>query len=455
MSEIIWDDKLIQKYNQSGPRYTSYPTALEFHENYTNQDFIRAAERYPDRPLSLYVHIPFCHQLCYFCACNKVITRHQHKADTYLDYLEKEIIARAQLFKHRVVTQIHWGGGTPTYLSEAQSARLMEMLKTHFTIADNAEISIEMDPRRIELSMLDHLRAIGFNRMSMGVQDFNKEVQKAVNREQDENFIAALLERARELGFQSTNLDLIYGLPLQNVESFMFTLKKVIELNPDRLSIFNYAHLPSRVAGQAKIKEEQLPKPETKLTILQKTIETLGDAGYQFIGMDHFAKPYDELAIAQEKGILHRNFQGYTTQEECDLLGLGVSSISLLGDTYAQNEKDLKAYYALVEENGHALHKGLALTKEDCLRRDVIKQLICNFKLDFEPIEREYNICFTAHFAEDLMLLQPLIEDELISLTEQGLKVSPKGRLLIRNICLCFDTYSRVAAKRQQFSRII
>ncbi|QIA77026.1 oxygen-independent coproporphyrinogen III oxidase [Rodentibacter caecimuris] len=455
MSEIIWDDKLIQKYNQSGPRYTSYPTALEFHENYTNQDFIRAAERYPDRPLSLYVHIPFCHQLCYFCACNKVITRHQHKADIYLDYLEKEIIARAQLFKHRVVTQIHWGGGTPTYLSEAQSARLMEMLKTHFTIADNAEISIEMDPRRIELSMLDHLRAIDFNRMSMGVQDFNKEVQKAVNREQDENFIAALLERARELGFQSTNLDLIYGLPLQNVESFMFTLKKVIELNPDRLSIFNYAHLPSRVPGQAKIKEEQLPKPETKLTILQKTIETLGDAGYQFIGMDHFAKPYDELAIAQEKGILHRNFQGYTTQEECDLLGLGVSSISLLGDTYAQNEKDLKAYYALVEENAHALHKGLALTKEDCLRRDVIKQLICNFKLDFEPIEREYNICFTAHFAEDLMLLRPLIEDELISLTEQGLKVSPKGRLLIRNICLCFDTYSRVAAKRQQFSRII
>ncbi|OOF54420.1 oxygen-independent coproporphyrinogen III oxidase [Rodentibacter genomosp. 2] len=455
MSEIIWDDKLIQKYNQSGPRYTSYPTALEFHENYTNQDFISATERYPERPLSLYVHIPFCHQLCYFCACNKVITRHQHKADIYLDYLEKEIIARAQLFKHRVVTQIHWGGGTPTYLSEEQSARLMEMLKTHFVIADNAEISIEMDPRRIDLSMLDHLRAIGFNRMSMGVQDFNKEVQKAVNREQDENFIAALLERARELGFQSTNLDLIYGLPLQNVESFMFTLKKVIELNPDRLSIFNYAHLPSRVPGQAKIKEEQLPKPETKLTILQKTIETLGEAGYQFIGMDHFAKPYDELAIAQEKGVLHRNFQGYTTQEECDLLGLGVSSISLLGDTYAQNEKDLKAYYALVEENGNALHKGLALTKEDCLRRDVIKQLICNFKLDFEPIEREYNICFTEHFAEDLMLLQPLIEDGLITLTEQGLKVSPKGRLLIRNICLCFDTYSRVAAKRQQFSRII
>ncbi|OOF44322.1 oxygen-independent coproporphyrinogen III oxidase [Rodentibacter trehalosifermentans] len=455
MAEMIWDKALIQKYNQSGPRYTSYPTALEFHENYTNQDFLDAAARYPERPLSLYVHIPFCHQLCYFCACNKVITRHQHKADIYLDYLEKEIISRSALFKNRKVTQIHWGGGTPTYLNQAQSARLMAMLKSHFTIMENAEISIEIDPRQIELSMLDHLRSIGFNRMSMGVQDFNKDVQKIVNREQDEAFIAALLKRADELGFQSTNLDLIYGLPLQNVESFMFTLEKVIALNPDRLSIFNYAHLPSRVPGQAKIKEEMLPAPETKLTILQKTIETLANAGYQFIGMDHFAKPDDELAIAQEKGVLHRNFQGYTTQEECDLLGLGVSSISLLGDTYAQNEKDLKTYYGLVEQKGNALHKGLVLNREDCLRRDVIKQLICNFKLDFSPIEKQYDIQFTEHFAEDLALLQPLMNDRLISQNEQGLAVSPKGRLLIRNICLCFDTYSRAAAKRQQFSRII
>ncbi|OOF57427.1 oxygen-independent coproporphyrinogen III oxidase [Rodentibacter myodis] len=455
MSDIIWDNELIQKYNQSGPRYTSYPTALEFHENYTEQDFISAAERYPNRPLSLYVHIPFCHQLCYFCACNKVITRHQYKADAYLDYLEKEILSRAQLFKNRKVTQIHWGGGTPTYLSEAQSSRLMAMLKAHFNIVDEAEISIEIDPRRIELSMLDHLRSLGFNRMSMGVQDFNKDVQKAVNREQDEDFISALLERARTLGFQSTNLDLIYGLPLQNVDSFMFTLEKVIALNPDRLSIFNYAHLPSRVPGQAKIKEDQLPPPQTKLTILQKTIETLGDAGYKFIGMDHFAKPHDELAIAQQNGVLHRNFQGYTTQEECDLLGLGVSSISLLGDTYAQNEKDLKTYYGLVEEKGNALHKGLVLSEEDCLRRDVIKQLICNFKLDFAPIEKQYGIHFTEHFAEDLVLLKPLIEDGLIAFTEQGLQVSPKGRLLIRNICLCFDTYSRATAKCQQFSSVI
>ncbi|OOF68730.1 oxygen-independent coproporphyrinogen III oxidase [Rodentibacter caecimuris] len=455
MSEIVWDLDLIQKYNQSGPRYTSYPTALEFNENYTNNNFITAANRYPDRPLSLYVHIPFCHQLCYFCACNKIITRHQHKADIYIDFLEKEIKTRATLFTQRTVTQIHWGGGTPTYLSENQSSRLMSLLKQYFNIADSAEISIEIDPRKIELSMLKHLRDIGFNRISMGVQDFNKEVQKAINREQDENFIHALLTKAKVLGFQSTNLDLIYGLPLQTTESFMFTLQKVIELNPDRLSIFNYAHLPNRFAGQAKIKDVQLPAPHTKLEILQKTIETLNQAGYRFIGMDHFAKPNDELAIAQEKGVLHRNFQGYTTQEECDLLGLGVSSISLLGDTYAQNQKDLKTYYSCIEQSGIALHKGLVMSEEDCLRRDVIKQLICNFKLDFSLIEQQYHINFKQYFSEDLDLLKPLIDDQLISMNDEGLRVSPKGRLLIRNICLCFDTYSRAQAKRQQFSRII
>ncbi|VEB21687.1 oxygen-independent coproporphyrinogen III oxidase [Avibacterium volantium] len=455
MSGTMWDSALIQKYNYSGPRYTSYPTALEFNENYTEQDFQAAAARYPERPLSLYVHIPFCHKLCYFCACNKIITRHQHKADIYLDYLEKEIKNRAALFRNRKVTQVHWGGGTPTYLTEQQSSRLMAMLREHFHFADNAEISIEMDPRKIELETLDHLRKIGFNRISMGVQDFNKAVQKAVNREQDEDFIQALLERARALGFQSTNLDLIYGLPLQNVESFMFTLQKVIELNPDRLSVFNYAHLPSRFAGQAKIKEDQLPAPETKLTILQKTIETLSDAGYRFIGMDHFAKPDDELAIAQQNGVLHRNFQGYTTQEDADLLGLGVSAISLLGDTYAQNQKELKHYYADIEQKGTALHKGFVMSQEDCLRRDVIKQLICNFKLDYAPFEQQYGIDFKTHFAEDLELLAPLAADGLIEIGEKGLQVSPVGHLLIRNICLCFDTYSRQQARRQQFSRII
>ena len=455
MSEIIWDLALIQKYNQSGPRYTSYPTALEFNQSYNDDDFKAAAARYPNRPLSLYVHIPFCHKLCYFCACNKIITRHRHKVDIYLDYLEKEIKTRSALFTNRTVTQIHWGGGTPTYLDEAQSARLMTMLRRHFNVSKDAEISIEMDPREIELNMLDHLKSIGFNRISMGIQDFNKEVQKLVNREQDEEFIFALMKRAKELGFTSTNIDLIYGLPKQNVESFMYTLERVIELNPDRMSVFNYAHLPSRFAAQIKIKDDMLPAPETKLTILQKTIEFLGDNGYKFIGMDHFAKPDDELAIAQQQGVLHRNFQGYTTQEECDLLGMGVSAISLLGDTYAQNHKELQQYYANVEERGIALHKGLALTKDDCIRRDVIKALICNFKLEFDRLQAEYQIDFKKYFAEDLALLEPLAKDGLLDINENSIVVSPRGRLLIRNICLCFDVYSRQLAKRQQFSRII
>lgn len=455
MTDIIWDINLIQKYNQSGPRYTSYPTALEFSESYNDDDFKAAAARYPNKPLSLYVHIPFCHKLCYFCACNKIITRHQHKVDIYLDYLEKEIKYRADLFKDRTVTQIHWGGGTPTYLDEEQSLRLMAMLRKHFNVIDDAEISIEMDPREIELEMLDHLREIGFNRISMGIQDFNKEVQKLVNREQDEEFIFALMKRARELGFTSTNIDLIYGLPKQTVESFMFTLDRVIELNPDRMSVFNYAHLPSRFAAQIKIKDEMLPAPETKLEILQKTIETLGNAGYKFIGMDHFAKPNDELAIAQAKGELHRNFQGYTTQEDADLLGLGVSAISLLGDSYAQNHKELKQYYTEVEMRGIALHKGLSMTKDDCLRRDVIKALICNFNLEYDRFEQDYQIDFNQYFAEDLLLLAPLEKDGLLDIGEKGIVVSPRGRLLIRNICMCFDIYSRQQAKRQQFSRII
>lgn len=455
MSEIIWDLALIQKYNQSGPRYTSYPTALEFNEAYNEDDFKIAAERYPNKPLSLYVHIPFCHKLCYFCACNKIITRHQHKVDIYLDYLEKEIRYRSELFKNRQVTQIHWGGGTPTYLDEEQSERLMTMLRTHFNVREDAEISIEMDPREIELNMLDHLRKIGFNRISMGIQDFNKEVQKLVNREQDEAFIFALMKRAKELGFKSINIDLIYGLPKQTVESFLFTLEKVIELNPDRMSVFNYAHLPSRFAAQIKIKDEMLPPPETKLDILQKTIETLGNAGYQFIGMDHFAKPDDELAIAQAQGVLHRNFQGYTTQEDADLLGMGVSAISLLGDSYAQNHKELKQYYAEVELRGVALHKGLMMTKDDCLRRDVIKALICNFKLDYASVEQQYGIRFHDYFSEDLALLEPLAQDGLVEIGDKGITVSPRGRLLIRNICMCFDIYSRQQAKRQQFSRII
>lgn len=457
MSEqlIDWDLALIQKYNYSGPRYTSYPTALEFSEGFGEAAFLQAVARYPERPLSLYVHIPFCHKLCYFCGCNKIVTRQTHKADRYLDALEQEVAHRAPLFKGRHVSQMHWGGGTPTYLSKAQISRLMGLLRTHFDFNDDAELSIEVDPREIELDVLDHLRNEGLTRLSMGVQDFNKEVQRLVNREQDEEFIFALIKRARELGFTSTNIDLIYGLPKQTPESFAFTLKRVAELSPDRLSVFNYAHLPTLFAAQRKIKDADLPDAQQKLDILQETIGSLTAAGYQFIGMDHFARPDDELAIAQREGKLHRNFQGYTTQGDTDLLGMGVSAISMLGDCYAQNQKELKAYYQQVDDRGDALWRGLALTRDDCIRRDVIKWLICNFQLKFADVERLWDLNFAEYFAEDLKLLAPLAKDGLVDVDEHRIQVTPKGRLLIRNICMCFDIYLRQKARLQQFSRVI
>ncbi|MEX0444636.1 oxygen-independent coproporphyrinogen III oxidase [Xenorhabdus sp. SGI246] len=457
MSEqaIVWDLPLIQKYNYSGPRYTSYPTALEFNQQYDNTAFAQAAARYPDRSLSLYVHIPFCHKLCYFCGCNKLVTRQKHKADEYLQVLEKEITARAKLFAQRKVSQMHWGGGTPTYLNKTQISRLMAILRSHFHFLPDAELSIEIDPREIELDIIDHLRHEGFNRLSMGVQDFNKEVQRLVNREQDEDFIFELVSRTRETGFTSTSIDLIYGLPKQTAESFAFTLQRVLALSPDRLSVFNYAHMPNLFAAQRKIKEIDLPNAAQKLDILQQTITTLTGNGYQFIGMDHFARPDDELAIAQREGGLHRNFQGYTTQGECDLLGIGVSAISMLGDSYAQNQKDLKTYYAAVETQEHALWRGLNLMQDDCIRRDVIKALICNFRLNFADIEQCYGVNFTDYFAEDLQLLVPLAEDGLVKVTETQIQVSPQGRLLIRNICMCFDRYWRNQMRQRQFSRVI
>ncbi|NOH55493.1 oxygen-independent coproporphyrinogen III oxidase [Vibrio coralliilyticus] len=453
--QIVWDQAILDKYNYSGPRYTSYPTALEFHEAFTIADYDMACTEYPERPLSLYIHIPFCHKLCYYCGCNKVITRHAHKADEYLDVLEQEILTRASLLQGRKVTQLHFGGGTPTFLTKAQISRLMNILRAEFSFEAESEISIEVDPREIELDMLDHLREEGFNRLSIGVQDFNKEVQKLVNREQDEEFIFAMVERAKKLGFRSTNLDLIYGLPKQTKARFAETLAQVLEMQPGRLSIFNYAHMPQLFAAQRKIKDEDLPQAEEKMAILQDTIATLTNAGYQFIGMDHFAQPDDELAVAQRNGILHRNFQGYTTQGECDLVGFGVSAISMIGDAYAQNQKELKKYYAQVNEQRHALWKGVALDSDDLLRREVIKQLICNFKLDKVSVETEFDVEFNHYFKEDLELLQTFIDDELVEVDNKEIRVTLRGRLLIRNICMCFDKYLRAKARQQQFSRVI
>ncbi len=452
---LIWDQDLIQKYNYSGPRYTSYPTALEFNELFNEQDFLTSVTLYPEKPLSIYVHIPFCHKLCYFCGCNKMVTRQHHKVTKYLEALKQEIINRAPLFKNKIVTQMHWGGGTPTYLNDEEIGWLIDVLKDNFQFANNIEQSIEIDPREITPKTIDHLALVGFNRLSMGIQDFNQEIQTLINREQDENLIANLIKQARKRDFASISLDLIYGLPKQTVESFTDTLNKVIGLSPDRLSVFNYAHLPTRFAAQRKIKDEDLPAAIEKLKILQNSIEQLTQAGYTFIGMDHFAKPTDELAIAQQQGILHRNFQGYTTHGDADLLGLGVSAISMLGDSYAQNQKDLQIYQSEVQKKGNALWKGFTLNQDDKIRRDVIKQLICHFNLNKATIENRYQIKFDDYFAEDLQLLAPLVKDGLVENKADSLIVSAKGQMLIRNICMCFDIYMRKVARQQQFSRVI
>ncbi|AQS35351.1 oxygen-independent coproporphyrinogen III oxidase [Shewanella psychrophila] len=454
-TQISWDQSMIEKYNYSGPRYTSYPTALEFDDSFTEDKLLTSIKNSKSDKLSLYIHIPYCAKLCYYCGCNKVITRHQHKADQYLEYLAAEIIKRAPLFKNYLVTQIHWGGGTPTFLRPDQILKLSELIKANFNIAEVGEYSIEVDPREIELTMLDTLKEAGFNRISIGVQDFNKKVQIAVNREQDEQFIFDLMAKAKELGFVSTNIDLIYGLPHQTPATFAETMQRVLDLDPDRLSVFNYAHLPSRFAAQRKIKDEDLASPQQKLDMLHQTIETLTGAGYQYIGMDHFAKPDDELSILQNEGRLHRNFQGYTTQEECDLLGLGVSSISQIGDCYAQNQKDIRPYFESIDANGHALWKGCGLNRDDEIRRVVIKQLICHFDLDMVQIDEKLGINFEDYFAEDLMLLQTFIDDKLVDITDRKITISPTGRLLIRNICICFDVYYREKARQQQFSRVI
>ncbi|WP_333603109.1 oxygen-independent coproporphyrinogen III oxidase [Pantoea eucrina] len=453
--QIEWDQQLVEKYSGSGPRYTSYPTAPEFSETFRAADFEQAATRYPHRPLSLYVHIPFCHKLCYFCGCNKIVTRQRQKADRYLNALAQEIACRAPLFAGRRVTQLHWGGGTPTFLDGAQISRLMALLRHHFAITDDAEMSIEIDPREIAPATIDHLRTEGFNRLSIGIQDFDRAVQARINRIQDEAAIGALVKRAREQGFRSVSFDLIYGLPLQSAERFALTLQRVIALAPDRLSLFSYAHMPALFAAQRKIKAADLPDGAQKLLILQQSIATLTAAGYRFIGMDHFARPDDDLAIAQRSGLLHRNFQGYTTHGESDLLGLGVSAISMLGDSYAQNRKALNEWYAEVEQQGSALWRGFKLTDDDRLRREVIKQLICNFTLDFAAVEAQWPIVFEDYFADDLAQLAPLVAEGLICCERRRITATGRGRLLIRSVCMCFDRYLRQKSRQPHYSRII
>lgn len=451
----FFDSALLKKYNTSGPRYTSYPTALEFHDNFSHDDFIKAIETSPNRELSLYVHIPFCHSLCYYCGCNKVITRHRDKADTYLEFLAEEIASRAPLFKDYTVKQLHWGGGTPSFLRHEQITKLVSLLKEKFTFADEVEMSIEIDPREIEMNLAEHLYSLGFNRLSIGVQDIDEKVQQTINRVQSTEFIENFIAHAKKVGFQSINIDLIYGLPHQNIDTFTRTLNKAHEMDVDRISLFSYAHLPARFAAQRKLRDEWLPSVDEKFALMKLAIETLCGFGYDFIGMDHFAKPKDELSIAQKDGTLHRNFQGYTTKGGCDLLGLGVSSISAIGRSFSQNTKELQDYYKAIDTQQHAQVKGVSLNQDDIIRGEVIRELMCNLYVSKTNINEKFGIDFDDYFADDLPLLQTFIDDELVYNTKDSIKVVQKARLLIRNICMSFDAYMKQHVNKQRFSRVI
>jgi len=455
---IKFDLDLIHRYDKAGPRYTSYPTALELHEGFGDKEYREhiIKSNKAGGPLSLYFHIPFCDTVCYYCACNKIITKNRKHSEPYLNNLYKEITQQGLLFdKSRVVNQLHWGGGTPTFLSYEQMKGLMDTTRQNFNLRDDdkGEYSIEVDPRETNEQTIAQLRELGFNRISLGLQDFNPAVQKAVNRIQTEEQTFSVLEAARKEGFRSTSIDLIYGLPLQTVETFAETLDKVLSVSPERFSIFNYAHMPARFKVQRQINDADMPSAEVKLDILQMIGNTLIDAGYVYIGMDHFAKPDDELAIAQREGHLYRNFQGYSTHSDCDLIGLGITSIGRVGDAYIQNVKTLDEYEAIISQGQLPVFKGVDLDEDDKLRRAVITQLICHFELEFSKIERQFDIVFADYFATELTNLEMMQSDGLLLLSEKGIKVQTAGRLLIRNICMVFDKY--LAQKQQQFSKVI
>ena len=445
---VEFDADIIGKLSQSGPRYTSYPTADRFQSDFGYGQFLEAVAglrmRRSQRPLSLYVHIPFCDTICYYCGCNKIVTKDHSKAATYLGYLKQEIDMQGRLFAGMgQIEQLHFGGGTPTYLSDRQMGDLMAHLHENFSFAPDAqgEYSIEIDPRTVSVERVHSLRAQGFNRISLGVQDFDPEVQKAVNRIQPEEETRAVMDAARAAGFRSISIDLIYGLPKQTMASMEQTLDKVIDADPDRIALYNYAHLPHLFKPQRRIADADLPTAAVKLDLLALCIRRLCAAGYVYIGMDHFAKPGDELAVAQRQGRLQRNFQGYSTRAEADLISCGVSAISAVGATYSQNEKTLEAYYEKLDDGKLPVTRGIKLDTDDLLRRIVIQKLMCNFELSISSIEQAYPIRFPLYFAAELEKLKAFEDDGLVQIDPQWISVTPKGRLLIRNICMVFDRY--------------
>ncbi len=459
--KISVDLDLLKKYDQPGPRYTSYPTAPYFHQGIGYEEYITHISQdntsLENSDLSLYFHLPFCDTLCYFCGCNMMVTRNYDKIETYIDYIEKEIqLLKRHIDGKRKIIQLHWGGGTPTHLSPDQIRRLGNIIHDNFDFHTNAEVGVEIDPRELTFDHMKALSDMGFNRCSMGVQDFDAKVQETVNRIQPEDITRQTVDWSRELGFKSINLDLMYGLPFQKVDSFSETIDKVLSMNPDRFAVFNYAHLPSIIKHQKLIKEEWIPPREEKLQLLKLSIDKLSDAGYTYIGMDHFAKPDDELTIALENGTLYRNFQGYSTHAGINLFALGITSIAMLSDTYMQNVKTLKEYYTLIDQDQLPIMRGIILNEEDILRRDVITELMCNFRLSKKKIETKYDINFDVHFKEALEELQSLQDDGLIELESDKLSVTNAGRLLIRNIAMKFDEYLMKKEKdKPQFSRTV
>ena len=458
--ELIFDPGLIRRFDINGPRYTSYPTADRFVEAFDARaltDWLgKRAVGGVSRPLSLYFHIPFCNTICYYCACNKIITKDHGQSAKYLDYLDRELcLQTAALGGARQVTQLHLGGGTPTFLSHEELHRLMALVRARFELVPNGEYSIEVDPRKVDFDTVELLASLGLNRMSVGVQDFAEDVQIATNRVQGFDETRLVMEAARATGFRSISMDLIYGLPRQNLASFGHTLEKVIELSPDRISLYSYAHLPGLFKPQRRILESELPGPDGKLQILQRAIERLTAGGYVYIGMDHFAKPDDELAVAQRQGRLHRNFQGYSTQAECDMLAFGVSSIAKVGPIYAQNRKTLDEYYDALDRDELPVLRGIELTADDLLRRAIIQSLMCHFSLSIESIQIAHLIDFKAYFCEELDDLADMESAGLVRIENDWITVLPAGRLLVRAIAMVFDRYLRADRERRRYSRVI
>ncbi len=456
LPSVKFDLDMIKKYDHPAPRYTSYPPATELSEAFTDTDFKNAIASSNQRktPISLYFHIPFCQSACYFCGCNTVISSNKNIAKPYLEYLVRDIQQTAALIDaDRQVLQIHWGGGTPNYLEIEQVEFLWKNIRKYFTIDPQAEISIEINPRYVDREYILFLRQVGFNRISFGIQDFNPEVQIAVNRVQPEEMLFDVMSWIKEAQFESVNVDLIYGLPYQTKETFRETVKKTIALDPDRIVVFNFAYVPWMKPAQKNIPEAALPLPQEKLEILKMTIEELTSNEYLFIGMDHFAKSTDELAIAQRNGSLKRNFQGYTTHAETELFGFGATSISMLEDAYAQNHKQLKDYYQAIDAGGLPNSKGIKLTQDDMIRRDVIMNIMSHFHLHKRDIENKYHINFDAYFSQELEILRLLVADGLVNLSTSHIQITDIGRLLVRNIAVIFDTHT--STREKHFSRTI